>query len=186
MKPTEKIEELLSTKSFDSLTPEEQAFVIHELGSPSEYEALRKVGAGLSAKVDSPTPNPRILKNLQHLMQEKKPSAFPVFQLKVPAYVSAMLIIFFSSIAWIAAKTTSTETEPLAVVKTDTIFLTQKADTIYREKVVYRYRYAAMKKYFPEEITTRTSPVAEQPVESGSINMKEQEELEALLVSGSK
>lgn len=62
------------------------------------------------------------------------------------------------------------------VVVHDTVFVASKPDTIYTEKVVYKDRQVIL--------TRRASTDGNKSTEKNGISMKEKEELEKLLVSG--
>lgn len=184
MKPLEKIEELFLSKSFDALTTDEKELVLRELGSASEYDAMRKIALS-SRKSESITPDPRILKTLRHTMREKQTQSIPLISFRVPAYAAALMIAVASATTWFLAKSSTVTPTLVTEVKHDTVYLTSNPDTVFVDRVVYRT--ARMKKYFPENLTTRSSaPKLERPAEVVGVSMKEQEELERLLVSGSR
>jgi hypothetical protein len=184
MKPQEQIEELLLSKSFDALTPDEKVLVLRELGSVSEYEAMRKIALS-SGRSENLTPDPRILKTLQHTMREKQPQSMPLFTFRVPAYATAIMILIAIGTTWLLTRSSTLPPVRVTEIQHDTVYLASKPDTVYVDRVVYRT--ARMKKYFPENLTTRSSAPAREPsVETIGVSMKEQEELERLLVSGSR
>lgn len=188
MNRAEKLEELLSSKTFDELTLSEKELVLNELGSEEQYEAMRKIGVTLVKRTAGLSPDPKILKSLQHYMhgQQNGFTLAGAFTFRMPVYASVLLIILFSIAAGvISRKTMPVPNSPVTVVKTDTVYLTTKADTIFQERVIYRY--AKLKKSFPQQLnqTVQAEPLQQQTQITG-VNMKESEALEKLLVSGSR
>jgi hypothetical protein len=185
----DRLERLLESKTWNELTAEEKTFVIEELGSEEQYNAIRKVSLALVSmhKADL-SPDPSLEKKLRKKLAEKHavaPLWQSVFQLRVPALASALLVIVTALTSWYFGKQFATQPErsPQIVHVTDTVYLQTKPDTI----VVERVRYRSMQRTNDQEkVFTVVNQVKHTETESvKSINMKEKEELENFLVSGS-
>ncbi len=93
-----------------------------------------------------------------------------------------MIALFFGVGSWWATSSHN-QLKPQEQVLTssivyDTIYVASKPDTVFTEKVVYRDQPV---------ILTRIDVVEKnKPMDKNGINMKEKEELEKLLVSGSE
>jgi len=185
MNRVEKLEELLSSKSFDELTPAEKELVFLELGSEAQYEAMRKIGVILVKKTAGLSPDPEILKSLQSSVREQKRGTFIMNMLtvRIPLYAPLTLIIFVSLAAWISGNKVNPP-HRITIVQTDTVFLSNQPDTVFREKIIYRY--VRLKKAFPQDLRTTVQAQPEHQPEIRGVSMKENEVLEKLLVSGSR
>lgn len=184
MNRAEKLEELLSTKAFDELTWSEKELVLSELGSEEQYEVMRKIGNTLM-KGNILTPDPQIIKSLQQKMRDEKRTSV-VYQLlswQAPAYVTVFMVAACCTFTWFVTKK-SNPSPLVTIVKTDTVYLASQPDTIFREKVIYRY--VKPKVLFTQNVTkTETTTPVRQPEITG-VSMKANEALEKFLVSGSK
>src|SRR6186713_3233990 len=167
MKREEKIEELLSSKRFDELTLPERELVMQELGSEEHYEAMRKIGVTLVKKTTGLSPNPKILKSLQQHMLEQNQTRSQLTGLltfRIPAYASVLLILLFSTITWLISKNAGTsETPPITIVHTDTVYLVSRPDTVFQDRIIYRY--ARLKSSFPPNLnrTVQAQSLQKQP-----------------------
>lgn len=188
MTPSEKeqkLERLLDEKSFDQLTHEEKEVVLQEFGSEEQYRLARKIGQALVKLKTGLSPDPWILASLQEQVKiRQRPSLWTsFFQAQIPAYVMAgACLIIVVTMWWLKP----VPIPPAATVRMirDTVYLATVPDTVYRRKIVYRYRY----RYITVAAPSTTSPdtrVAEPVAGSEGVTMKDKEELEKLLVSGS-
>jgi hypothetical protein len=88
--------------------------------------------------------------------------------------------VLFGSLGWWIGQSTNEKSQTQTfspVVVHDTIYVASKPDTIFTEKVVYKNRPIILTR------NPRTMDV-NKSIEKNGINMKEKEELEKLLVSG--
>lgn len=185
MNRAEKLEELLSSKPFDKLTASEKELVLSELESEEQYEAMRKIGITLAKKTADLSPDPQILISLQRRMGDGKKASviYEMLSWQAPAYMTVLLIGVFSAVTWFISKEQEgITTLPITLVKTDTVYLASKPDTVFREKIIYRYPKL---KTSTLQRVTKTETIPQQRDVTG-VNMKAYEELENLLVSGSK
>ncbi len=182
----EKLEHLMQSKSYTELNHEEKEWVNQWVESSDEYETLRKSETKIRQYFyDSPV-NPPAESTLAQLTNHlngkicKQPAGL-WWQFK-PSLSSWSMAILFSCVGWWIGQSTSSivakgEAIPSTIVR-DTIYLASQPDTVFREKVIYRDR--------PANLTRRSNDIesGKKPSESNGINMKEKEELEKLLVSG--
>jgi hypothetical protein len=180
----ERIEELIQTRGWNELTPDEKKLIGELIGTEEQYEAMRKVTLGLSAVPKSDLdPSPAVLKSLrQTLRRQKGTSGFlaPVFSFRIPAYAVVLLLTAGVFITWRFQQPHGPiQVSTNAIVTTDTVYIERPPDTVYVRQVVYRYVNP------PVEKQKIFSVVREMDPGTVGVNMKEKEELENLLVSGS-
>ncbi|CAN5394857.1 hypothetical protein BH10BAC4_BH10BAC4_24960 [soil metagenome] len=137
-------------------------------------------------RIDRNSTDAEKLKSLKSIIRKEQRGAFAwynLIQLKVPAYVTALLVIFSGMVGWIGLPVGKKEIATLPPVKSDTIFVT-KVDTVFKERIVYRQPVnviaASLKKGEPAELQQKSKPT------SVGVSMKDKEELNKLLVSGSE
>ncbi len=183
MEDLNRFEQLLKQCSFKSLNEEERSFVFQFISSEEEYESLRSAEIELKkffdAKVDL---NPR-KETLLRIKQSRAEKIIPTqsFWLRptVPAYAMALLMIVVGVAGWWSgAKFGSEEVLVEKIVpRIDTIRIASKPDTIIKEKIIY----------VPSQPITLVVNQAKEneTVTAKGVNMKDKEELERLLVSGS-
>jgi hypothetical protein len=188
-KKEERLEHLLSAKAFDALTAEEKLFVIDELGSEDQYNVMRKVSLALiTSKVDL-SPDPHILTALEQRMKpEKQFGLVAVLNIRFPAYAFVLTGIIVFSLGWTLHSSMKTKPLPVQfveVVRHDTVYVAPKADTIYRNRIVYRQ--AGLNDISNKQPVkfVATPSIKEEEKEIG-VTMKEKPELEMLLVSGTR
>lgn len=183
----EKIEKLLASKTFDALTPDERRLVLEEIGSEEEYQAMHCVSHALDKITDKVVPDREIIGSLQRRMgrNHSRPILSSLLATKLPAYATVLLIILFSTIAWwVGGNRSSEKLRFVERIRIDTIYLA-KADTFYRERIIYR----EVKKVNPSKqkvLNVADATPGEKNVKEVGISMKERQELEMLLVSGSE
>jgi hypothetical protein len=187
----DRLEHLLETKTWSELTAEEKSFVVEELGSEEQFNAMRKVGHALVSmhKADL-SPDPSIERVLKNKLKEKHTHSFSwqsVVQLKMPALTSALLIVLTAIVSWYAGKgftVNMPENTQRIVHVTDTVYLSTAPDTIIVEKVRYRY---IKKGTDPQNVFSVVNQTKQaDPENAKGFNMKEKEELDNFLVSGSE
>jgi hypothetical protein len=189
MKNEEELESIIRQKNFASLTEEERALVLRSIGSEEEYEAIRKIELAMSdpGLRSNLQPDAKTLRVLNDRMK-KQQAAFDwrtIFQIKVPAYAAVLGIILISIVTYTvrpAATVQYVTQEKIGVpaIRIDTVFVT-KTDTIIRSRIVYRQVNVATS---PPALDSATRVHQKQTTGSG-VSMKEKEELNKLLVSGS-
>lgn len=176
----EKFEALLQSKSYRELTPEELLCINQWVESSQEYEALRASGKQVTAWFNaSPVnaPNKETLQRLKESLRVQHQSTHNIWYKPVWGYAVTALV--FGMLGW-WIRQPQVKPEPVTVVEQvtvhDTLYIASKPDTIFREKIIYRDK--------PVIFTTQTLP-PENKIEKG-VSMKEKEELDKLLVSGSR
>jgi len=180
----ERLEQLIQRKSYFELSKEEKEWVSLWIKSQEEYENLRssEIEVRKYFQYTSVTPNPETLERLtKHLRIRSRESAYLFWQLK-PTFGALLISIFLGGLGWWIGNSSNNSPQAQAlnpVVVHDTIFVASKPDTVYTEKVIYKERQIIM---------TRSANTTElkKSIEKNGINMKEKEELEKLLVSGTE
>jgi hypothetical protein len=188
MEKYEELEQLLRQYSFKELSTEDKQVVQRFVHSEEEYESLRHAAQQLEAHFGKSelTPGPHVWRRIKKTWEEDSSYVRSTYWAKtpLPAYVAVLLLIGVGSVCWIGGSRYASinqisvkQTAPQA----DTVYIATKPDTVVRERVIYVER---------ESQFAPTSPVANtglqhHPALKG-INMKEKEELERLLVSGSR
>jgi hypothetical protein len=185
MESTERIEELLRTKTWKQLTPEERDLVIQELGSELIFSSMKDTDNLLSGTRNQITPHWNILPELrtQYRHQYKNASLWNrVFSFPVPAYAMLFLLSIVAFSGWFIGKNANVEQLAIGpVVVKDTVILKTPADTVYLSRVVYRNRYHIQQ---PTILSVAVRPSIF--TDSAGVTMKDKEELDNLLVSGSE
>ena len=182
----EKLEKLLASKTFDALTPDERRLVLEEIGSEEEYLAMQRVSYALDEITDKVAPDREIIGSLQRRMgRNPSRSILPaLLGAKLPAYATVLLIILFSSLAWWIGGNRFSEPRIVERVKPVTVYV-ERIDTFYRERIIYR----EVKRAIPpgqKNLEVADATQDEKAVKEVGISMKERQELEMLLVSGSE
>jgi hypothetical protein len=179
----ERLELLLSTKTWEQLSPDEKALAMQELGSVEQYVLMRKIGQTLVQNEPELSPDPEILATITRAFQEKhKPVWQRALEWRVPAYALIIPVLLIVAVILISVRpvTNATQTSKVTLPVRDTLYVKLAPDTVFVERTVIRY----VEK--PKEVPAYTI-VNTSDKESGDdgVNMKENEELEKLLVSGS-
>ena len=186
MDTEKKINELAEAKTWQELTAEERMLILKYLGSEEAYQALRKVNAVLGEMKSDISPQAKTLATLQHRLRETRkpirPAAVAILFFKTPAYVSALMILLamFAGLA-IGRRSGSHAVTIQTVHKTDTLIVSSPPDTVVITRVIYRDRPATQ----PVMTVANNEPAREVNGPVG-VSMKEKEELDNLLVSGSE
>lgn len=181
----EKLEDLVSTKSFANLSAEERQFVLDVLGSEEQFNTLQRIHESLRDQpvVASVEPAPDVLIGLQRMLRETKKGSFllpAILQFKIPAYAALILAAMVGSLTAMVSNGSSVK-QPLVTVppkvERDTVYITN-TDTVYRERLLIKYvRVPALAE--PEMVTA--SSKSDRIL---GVSMKDKEELDRLLVSG--
>jgi hypothetical protein len=181
----ERVERLIRSKSYAELSNEEKVWLSPWVTSSHEYETLRNSETKirkyfLDNRISAP--DPKILLRLTtHLKTNSiRRQEHSWWQLKPAIGVAGVAVIFGFAGWWIGQSShdeSSSGIRSSAVVR-DTIYIMSKQDTIFSEKVIYRDR--------PIRLTRNSDQTKPDitPSQVNGINMKEKEELEKLLVSG--
>lgn len=182
MEELNRFEHLLKQRSFKSLSVEEKEFVFQFISSEDEYESLRNTETELQIffeRQQKLQPRAETLVRIkqsraEHVVSQQGFWARPV----VPAYAVALLIIVVGALGWWSGTKFGSEKVMVEkiVSRTDTIRVASKPDTIIKEKRVY----------LPSpKVILASKPETKEEVTVKGVNMKEKEDLERLLVSGS-
>ncbi len=182
----DRLEQLIHTKAFQELTTEEKDFVLRELDSEEQYEVMRKLSPMFDGMRNEDIPQPRD-KTLEFLKQNLplKTSLWSKWlDLQMPAYATVLLVMLSCFLTWKIA----TPANPLVIKQTistiDTIYVASKPDTIFKEKVVYRFAKSQDESKSRDELK-EVIPNQPEALPIG-VSMKDKEELQGLLVSGSR
>lgn len=187
----EKLEQLIQTKAFLELSDAEKEFVLEEFELEERYQAMRKLTPILNEMTldqEEVKPRPSTLESLkQSLGAEDSTNSVwnKLFAWRVPAYAAVLVVGISCAVTWWLTDQPVIEiTEKPLVVNADTVYVTSKPDTIFKEKVVYRFVKMVEKTKTPMQLPDNlTSDKNAVPV---GVSMKDKEELEKLLVSGSR
>ncbi len=178
----EKFEQLLQSKSYANLSSEEKEWVGKWVISADEYENLRNSEFEIRQYFQNTkiaAPHPETLTQLtNHLRTKPRGNADLFWQLK-PSLGAVLMSAFLGGLGWWIGQSSNSGSQLQMmnpVVVHDTVFVASKPDTIYTEKVVYKDRQVIL--------TRRASTDGNKSTEKNGISMKEKEELEKLLVSG--
>jgi hypothetical protein len=180
------LDELLERKSYNELSLSEKERVLKEIGSEEQYKVLRKVSQALVTYKADLSPDPQTIEALkvQLARRHRKENVLQrVIGYYLPGYAAAAMIVIAVISTWYVTSLTKSEparSGPVTLVRSDTVYVLEKPDTVFVERVIYRDRV------LPPRETYQVVKSPTQERESGSgVSMKEKEELENLLVSGS-
>lgn len=181
----EKLESLLVSKAFDELTPKEKIWVSQWIESEIEYTHLRKVEGAIKKHLAASTmntPDPKVLKNLKAQLKARTSSQVSWWQVRTPGWSTLLVAISFGVTGWLIGRAPAEQKTEQAYFPArvyDTVYLTSKPDTVFIKQVVYKDRPLLL------QVTRQVENLSSENSAKG-INMKEKEELENLLVSGSR
>jgi len=184
----EKLEQLMQSKPYAELSHEEKEWVSQWMESPDEYDVLRKSEVQMRQYFHDSNVNPPVQSTLTQLTKHLKTKTSKQrvgfwWQLKPSLSAWSMAILFGGVGWWIGQSANSTVAKTETVQSTiirDTIYIDSQPDTIFSERVIYRDRPVILTGGSHDKESSKKSS------ESNGINMKEKEELEKLLVSGTK
>lgn len=181
----EKLETLMRSKTFAELTVEERIWVAQWIESESEYTILRVTEGAIKKSLDSDAivPDPKILNHLKATFRAKQATPkLNWWQIKMPGWSTLVIASMFCVLGWwigSSANEVIKEQVYSSTIVYDTVYLASKPDTIFIQQVVYRERSLLAK-------TVKQLGTLSNETPAKGINMKEKEELENLLVSGSR
>lgn len=175
----EAFEKLISEKSYFELSTQELKLVNQFVSSEQEYESLRLSGLEMKKWFgENPVSNKNdesLLKLKRALRQQQPVVNFSLWKVSV-GY--AMVALLFGFGGWWMGKSEPSVpvTKVEKILMHDTVYLTSKPDTIFRERIIYKDRpiILTINNHQPEIQNTK------------GVSMKEKEDLDKLLVSGSE
>ena len=183
METSERIDQLIATKNWNELTVDERAFVVDVLGSEEQYRAMRDVHFALLGTPKITTrPSIKTIRNLKTEFKRRRavawsPMAF--ITAEIPAYMGVAIAFGVAMMTWhLGRRSVDPQIKTATVYQVDTVFVASKPDTVFISKIVTVVKQMPV----PADIA-RSEPAREKPA---SVNMKETEALENLLVSGSE
>jgi len=175
----EDFEKLLTEKSYSELTANELKLVNQFASSQQEYEEFRLSGLELRKWFQNnpvPKEGDEGLLELKRVFRQQQPVVTNSWWKLSVGYAMAAVIFGFGG-WWLGQSEKpipQTAIEKITVF--DTVYLASKPDTVFRDKIIYKDR--------PIILTTGNRQ-PEAPTTKG-VSMKEKEELDKLLVSGSE
>lgn len=181
MEELNRFEQLLKQRPFKSLTEEEKEFVFQFISGEEEYESLRHTEMELHTFFETQQKLQPRAETWRRIKQSRAQLAAPqAFWLRpaVPVYVVAIVVVVVGAMAWWSGTQFGSEKVIVEkiVSRTDTIRVASKPDTIIKEKIVY----------LPSpKVILASQPETKEVVTAKGVNMKDKEDLERLLVSGS-
>ncbi|HYG02475.1 MAG TPA: hypothetical protein VD927_08510 [Chryseosolibacter sp.] len=183
MKISEEIDLLTQTKKWNELTAEERKLVEAEIGGESSYGHLRTVFFAIEEREGiALRPKQETLDSLKKAFRkhhQRDSLIAVVFSMKVPVFASIVLTAILCAAAWYFGRTSMPPVKPTTITleKTDTVFVT-RPDTITLTRVVYKTVYKD--RPVVAAVTAKKSDYAK------GVSMKEKEELDNFLVSGTR
>jgi hypothetical protein len=182
------LELLIHSKQWDELTAQEKDLVIEELGSEEQFLAMKSLDASLKTSINtSHLPNENILPLLKQRMRMKHKTELAfhdIFNFKIPGLAFIIFVCLFSFAGWWVGKNSSfVKITEAPLIKMDTVYLTSTPDTVVVDRIVYRY--IQKNRSYQKQILSVANTGTQVEVQNIGINMKEKEELDNLLVSGS-
>lgn len=177
-KDFETFEILMAGKMYTELSVSELKLVNQFVDSEQEYEALRLSGIEMKRWFIQNAPataDDNILSDLKRELKRSHKPVIPVWNVSV-GY--AMAAVIFGLCGWWLGQ--SQKPMPVHSVERvlvhDTVFVAMRPDTVFRERIIYRDR--------PLVLTSQPTPLEIKSPKG--ISMKEKEELDNLLVSGTR
>ena len=185
MDELDKLEHLLRDKNFAALTTEEKTWVSQWIESEAEYENMRRSESRIKQQFSNATeliPEPSRINELKATLRKRANQSLNWWQVKVPAWSTVLVALCFGVGGWwltsLRNQSIVQPQEVLTSIVYDTVFVAAKPDTVFVQQVVYKEQ--------PVLLTKSVKQIESKNTLSNGINMKEKEELENLLVSGSR
>jgi hypothetical protein len=182
----EKIDFLIQTKSWNELTADEKNLILKELGSEAAFHAFKEVNIRLSDSEKSRlSPDRSILPGLRSRMKQKHrpvPRLKKVLLFPIPGYAFVLAGLAMAFVFKTGGKRENDNRTTATLVKTDTVYVSSPADTVYISRVVYKKVFIPRQ---PDIISVVNNDPPQQNAAIG-VTVKEKEELDNLLVSGSE
>ncbi|HTN18629.1 MAG TPA: hypothetical protein VL092_13145 [Chitinophagaceae bacterium] len=145
---TEELLGLISGRKFAALNTAEQDSVLTQL-SPQEYDELHEayasaqVGLGADRELRAPV---NVKRTLDQAFQKAYPKKVPIFARPVVVWKAAAIFLLLFGTSFICLKRSLKETQTVALMVRDTIFVKQPVELIKRlTDTVIEYRDAAVK-----------------------------------------
>ncbi|HNT49174.1 MAG TPA: hypothetical protein PLM56_08035 [Cyclobacteriaceae bacterium] len=177
----ETFEKLVSEKQYSELCAQDQQLVNRFVANEQEYNALRTSELEMKHWFTENLVTGASDKSLVELKRELKRIHQPAMgyaRWKVAAGYAMVAILFGVCGWWLGrSKEPVSVTAIQKVMVRDTVFVASKPDTVLRERIIYRDR--------PVILTTGSTSKETQKIVRG-VSMKEKEDLDKLLVSGSE
>lgn len=187
MENLEKFEQLLQKHSYSKLTEEEKQWVKNFVSSEFEYESLRQVNSQLTnyfSDKNKLAPDSKVWATIKEDIPQAKRYSERSYWIAapMPAYAALMVLILVSVLSWYGGVRYSSPKEytQQKMPRVDTVFIASKPDTVVRERIIY-----VKANSLPAVIQVSKIRTEDVPPKRG-VNMKEKENLEDLLVSGSR
>jgi hypothetical protein len=188
MRDEEELERIIREKDFAALTETEKDFVLQMIASEEEYEGLRKIELTIAQHDFKSHVEPRkpILATLKAAMNAEHVAKWHwrrVLQFRIPAYAAALIVIACCSLVlWLKARppvqASFSQITP-AKARIDTVFVT-RIDTVTRQRIIYKQVNLT-----PSSREESAADFVPTKYSVSGVSMKEKEELNKLLVSGS-
>ena len=174
-----RLDELLQSKDFKDLDPDEKKWIEEELGGEEAYMKLRSI-VNASASEPEMSVSGSVKQSLMTAMKRKnQPQWAKLINFQIPAYVGA-LILFISIVFVILAEPQTQVVEKIVEVPSDpvidTVFVQTKADTVFIDRIKEVPVYLTVEET-PEQVTPE-EPIP--PLTSKSL--ADQEEIRKLIV----
>jgi hypothetical protein len=186
MNELDKLERLLQDKNFAALTTEEKTWVSQWIESEIEYENIRRSESKIRQHFINTAefiPEANGLNELKATLRKRTNQSMNWWQVKVPAWSTVLVALCFGVGGWwLTSLRNQPITQPQEVLSTivyDTVYVATKPDTVFVQQVIYKEHPVLLTKSVKQVDNKSKAP-------SNGINMKEKEELENLLVSGSR
>jgi hypothetical protein len=176
----ENFEKLLADKSYSELTDNEIKLVSQFVTSQQEYESFRLSGLEMKKWFQkNPVTNKsdESLLKLKRALRQQQPVVKNYSLWKVSVGYTMVALLFGFGGWWLGKSEPSIPvTKVEKILMHDTVYLATKPDTVFRERIIYKDR--------PIILTTNNHQPETQNTKG--VSMKEKEELDKLLVSGSE
>ena len=174
-----KIDHLIHTKQYEELSQEDKLLVDEHLGGKKSFEHYQLLFRESHATQERPVSR-SVANNLStRFKQKNRPVWYSLFNYRIPAYVSMMLITLMMTASWWWTTRHPNMIEVTKEVylpgKTDTLLVELPPDTIVIEKVIQQT--------IPVYITSNVPVEKTQETTEGS-SLAEQQDLTEFLVSG--
>jgi hypothetical protein len=184
MSKEEKLEQLVREKTWINLTEQEREFIFEELGSEEMFRNLQQLEVNLNRQADNIFPNKESLQILRSKFREHHNTKSWVqrwITFPTPAYAALSLVVLAVWIGWMLGSASGKSAVVYQqITKIDTVYFASKPDTVFLTKVIY-------KNVSPHQaiFTSVDEPMHAVP-ENHGVSMKEKEELNSFIVSGSE
>ena len=178
----DKLEDLVRRKSFQDLSIGEKVWVLNFFESEQEYELFRSTDRLLENRGNDKIlyPDKKSIQRLRSSLTQQHAPRAQWWSFSVPAYASAMLICICTAFGWWVGQSKPVLIVDRVVTKPDTVFVASKPDTVFVEKIIVRKPQEAF--YSVTESNSVLKSITSKS--NHGVSMKDNEELESLLVSG--